>query len=255
MKLDLPMPKSASAILARTAEVADPTAGLTSPFVPVLKPVRTERILRIQGYTDLSRVRPAIQKAADWAAQTIADLAKPTVGFKRLGFIPRGGDRIELSDGTVCNSAALVHELAGCDEVVVFVQTLGDGPDKNVIELLDNEGLLEALLLETAGWLALEESIRQFREHLRVDAVRRGRRLRKRLGPGYTYPLPDGPAMWPLQDQRNLFAVFRDGELPVRLLESCAMQPKLSRSGLFGEGPDVLNDLPSMDGEAISEES
>jgi hypothetical protein len=240
MKLDLPLPKSGSAIPARAPGVADPAAGLTSPFVPALKVVHTDRILRIQGYTDLSRVRPAILKAAQWAAQTIAEVATPMVGFKRLGFIRRGSDRIELSDGTVCNGAALVHELAGCDEVIVFVQTLGDGPDKNVIELLeDGEGLLEALLLETAGWLALEGSIHQFKEQLRADAMRRGRRLRKRLGPGYTYALPGGPAMWPLQDQRSLFAVFKDGELPVRLLDSCAMQPKLSRSGLFGEGPDL----------------
>jgi hypothetical protein len=237
MKLDLPLPKSASAIPGRAA---DPAPRLTSPFVPALKPVHIERILRIQGYTDLSRVRPAIQRAAEWAAQRISDLARPTVGFKRLGLAGRGGSQIELSDGTVCNGAALVHELADCDEVIVFVQTLGDGPDKAVIELLDDgEGLLEALLLETAGWLALEESIRQFRGHLRTDAMRRGRKLRKRLGPGYTYLLPDGPAMWPLQDQRSLFAVFKDGELPVRLLDSCAMQPKLSRSGLFGEGPDL----------------
>jgi hypothetical protein len=233
MKLDLPLPKSAAAI-------PDRGFGLTSPFVPALKPVPTERILRIQGYTDISRVRPAIQKAAQWAAGTIADLATPAVGFKRLGLVRRDGDRIELSDGTVCNGAALVQELVGCDEVVVFVQTLGEGPDRNVIELLDSgDGLLEALLLETAGWLALEESIRQFRAHLRDDAARRGRRLRKRLGPGYTYLLPDGPSMWPLQDQRSLFGVFKDGELAVRLLDSCAMQPKLSRSGLFGEGPDL----------------
>jgi len=237
MKLELPLPQPGSAML---AGIADPAGALASPFVPRLKPVRTERILRIQGYTDPSRVRPAIQKAADWAAQTIADLATPSVGFKRLGFRCRGGDRIELSDGTVCHGTALVHELTGCDVVVVFVQTLGDGPDKNVIELLERgEDLLEALLLETAGWLALEESIRQFKEQLSADATRRGRRLRKRLGPGYTYKLPGGPVMWPLLDQRNLFAVFADGELPVRLLDSCAMQPKLSRSGLFGEGPGL----------------
>jgi hypothetical protein len=219
----------------------DVSAGdLTSPFLPKLKPVRTERILRIQGYTDLSRVRPAIQEAAAWAAQTIASVSTPSIGFKRLGLAVRGDDRIELSDGTACHGAVLAQELAGCDEVIVFVQTLGAGADEQVIGLLESgEGLLEALLLETAGWLALEESIRQFKEKLRIDAEHRGRRLGKRLGPGYTYQLPSGPAMWPLQDQRNLFAVFQEGELAVRLLESCAMQPKLSRSGLFGEGPDL----------------
>lgn len=211
---------------------------VTSPFVPVLTPVPTARILRIQGYTDLSRVRPAIRKAAEWAAQTIAEVATPSVSFKRLGLVQRGDDRIELSDGTTFDGVVLPHELSCCDEVVVFVQSLGDGPDRKVIGLLEEgENLLEALLLETAGWLALEETIRQFRSLLRTDAARRGRALRKRLGPGYTYYLPQGPTIWPLDDQRSLFALFRESELPVRLLESCAMQPKLSRSGLFGERP------------------
>lgn len=217
---------------------------VTSPFVPVLTPVRPERILRIQGYTDLTRVRPAIRKVAEWAAQTIAEVATPSVTFKRLGLVQRADDRIELSDGTTFEGAVLPHELSCCDEVVVFVQSLGEGPDRKVIGLLEEgENLLEALLLETAGWLALEEAIRQFRSVLRTHAAGRGRALRKRLGPGYTYYLPEGPAIWPLYDQRSLFAVFRESELPVRLLESCAMQPKLSRSGLFGERPGDCEDF------------
>lgn len=209
-----------------------------SLFVPSLGPVSAARILRIQGYADLGRVRPAIRAVADWAAEAIAPLAQPQIGFKRLSFVRRDDEHIELSDGSQCAGVALVHELSGCDEVVIFVQTLGDGPDRKVIELSEGgDSLLEALLLECAGWLALEESIRQFKQVLRAEAQRRGRHLGKRLGPGYSYQLPGGQVMWPLQEQRSLFAVFKPGELPVRLMDSCAMQPKMSRSGLFGEGP------------------
>jgi hypothetical protein len=253
--LDLVFVKQRSPVLLG-ADAPDCEHRVTSPFVPVLTPVRTERILRIQGYTDLSRVRPAIRKAAEWAAETIAQIATPTVTFKRLGLIQRGDDRIELSDGTTFDGAVLPHELACCDEVVVFVQSLGDGPDSKVIGLLqDGENLLEALLLETAGWLALEEAIRQFRGLLRREADARGRALRKRLGPGYTYYLPQGRAIWPLYDQRSLFAVFGGIELPVRLLESCAMQPKLSRSGLFGERPIGCDDFLQINGDLPSSEN
>jgi hypothetical protein len=237
MKMGLASLKEGSPVLPG-ADAVDCRHRVTSPFVPVLTRVPTERILRIQGYTDLSRVRPAIRKAAEWAAQTIAEVSTPSVSFKRLGLVRRGDDRIELSDGTTFDGVVLPHELSCCDEVVVFVQSLGHGPDRKVIGLLEEgENLLEALLLETAGWLALEETIRQFRSRLRTDAAGRGRALRKRLGPGYTYYLPQGPTIWPLDDQRILFSLFRESELPVRLLESCAMQPKLSRSGLFGERP------------------
>jgi cobalamin-dependent methionine synthase I len=62
--------------------------------------------------------------------------------------------------------------------------------------------------------------------------------LGPRLGPGYSYKRPgssDGArVMWPLEQQRELFALFAGSALPVELMESAAMRPKMSRSGLIG---------------------
>jgi hypothetical protein len=209
-----------------------------SPFRPTLTLISVEQILRVQGYSDMARVRPEILRVAEWASETISRVATPLVSFKRLDVVGRDVAAIRFSGGIVCHGIALLHSLRNCDEVVIFVQTLGDGPDRQGVELAERgESLLEALLLETAGWLALEATIRQFKLCLRDVAALRRRKLHPRLGPGYTYRVPGGDAMWPLQDQRNLFAAFGTDESPVRLLESCAMQPKMSRSGLFGESP------------------
>jgi len=40
-----------------------------------------------------------------------------------------------------------------------------------------------------------------------------------------------------LLEQKPLFELFSDTKLPVRLMESCAMYPKKSRSGLYGLRP------------------
>jgi hypothetical protein len=42
---------------------------------------------------------------------------------------------------------------------------------------------------------------------------------------------------WPLEEQPALFGLFGNAELPVSLMSSCAMSPKLSRSGLYGIRP------------------
>jgi len=43
--------------------------------------------------------------------------------------------------------------------------------------------------------------------------------------------------VWPLEEQIGLFGLFKNAHLPVTVMASCAMQPKMSRSGLFGTAP------------------
>ena len=80
-----------------------------------------------------------------------------------------------------------------------------------------------------AGWLAVEQATRALAWHV-SDQIRDQRLgLTRRLGPGYVD--------WPLDEQAGLFALLADVALPVRLLESRAMLPKKSRSGLYGLRP------------------
>jgi hypothetical protein len=106
-----------------------------------------------------------------------------------------------------------------------------------VVELADAGDLLEAVLLETAGWLCIEDATRQFRAHLRETSLRRERRITSRLGPGYSYKVGGEMCTWSLEEQATLFAMLGESlRLPVSLMPSCAMLPKLSRSGMYGVG-------------------
>ncbi len=118
---------------------------------------------------------------------------------------------------------------AGCAEVMVFVLTLGPALDAESERLTAEDEIVEALFLEMAGWLAVEQATKALALHL-SDLLRDQRLgLTRRLGPGY--------ADWPLDEQAGLFALLEAAPLPVRLLESCAMIPKKSRSGLYGLCP------------------
>jgi hypothetical protein len=93
------------------------------------------------------------------------------------------------------------------------------------------------VLLEAAGWVAVEEITRQFTERLAHDVNEEGLACSRRLAPGYTFRIGSRKVGWPLEQQKLFFTLFDGTRLPVELLDSCAMTPKMSRTGLFGLRP------------------
>ncbi len=206
-------------------------------FDPEPPVVRPERILRIQGYADVDRVRPAITRAARDMALLAQSLSRPQVGFLYVPVLGIDEVKVELAGGRRLFCAAFKTRLAGCLEVSPFVLSCGPEMGQAIVEMADRGDLLEAVLLESAGWLCIEDATRQFKELLRTEAAARGCRTTSRVGPGYVYRVGNTEVSWPLEDQVELFGLFGDAPLPVQLMQSCAMNPKLSRSGLYGIAP------------------
>lgn len=227
------MPLPAPAVILQSA--SRPVLTLFHPGPPV---VTSERILRIQGYTDLTRVRPVIRLAAEAMAQAAMTLSKPSVASRHVRVQAIRGEVLELDGGESLNCRVFSRTLSGCTEIVPFVLTVGSALDERVMGLAEAGDLLEAVLLEAAGWLSIEDATRQFKVHLREEAMRHGHRITSRMGPGYSYKVDGETCMWPLEDQVTLFGLLGEsGRLPVTLMRSCAMLPKLSRSGMFGLAP------------------
>jgi hypothetical protein len=112
--------------------------------------------------------------------------------------------------------------------------TLGARFESVQKNLSGSDNLLEAVFLETAGWVAIEEATRIFTQHFRKAAFADGLDLSRRLAPGYVFRVGDRKVDWRLEEQKEFFAIFKSVSLPVTLLESCAMMPKMSRTGFFG---------------------
>lgn len=191
-------------------------------------------ILRIQGYRDLDRVRPAIKRAAASAARQTESLISPRIYYRILDVKRCKGESLELEDGTVFENEAFQRFLKEARQIVVFILTMGHELDQAVIDDIGKDQLLNALFLETAGWLGIEGATRALSTHLRGRAKERGERLSPRLGPGYSYKLDGRSVCWPLEQQQTLFKLFANDPIDVDLLESCAMLPKISRSGIYG---------------------
>ena len=197
-------------------------------FAPHGLNIPTEPLLRMQGYRDLARVRDRVRKIADEAAAQTESLITPMAHYRRVGIAECTDTSLRLETGAVFHSNGFAKTLSGCPEVVVFLLTVGPQMDEAVAKRSADDDLVAALFLEMAGWLAVERATKQLAEHLWSLAGVEGLRLSRRLAPGY--------ADWSLEEQKPLFDLFAGIDLPIELLESSAMMPKKSRSGLYGLG-------------------
>lgn len=205
-------------------------------YLPPQPRVSVEHVLRVQGYDNPACVRPAIRAAVESATVLARRASTPTVWSRRVTVANLAGDRLSLEGGVTLSSPAFTKYFAGCSEAVAFVMTLGGAFD-SIRQNLDADRLLELVLLDAAGWIAIEEITQAFTRHMDGKARAEGMRVTRRLAPGYSFRIGAAKVDWKLEDQRQLFALFAGADLPVRLLESCAMVPRMSRSGLFGLRP------------------
>jgi len=206
-------------------------------FVPVEIALRVEPMLRIQGYTNLEKVRPVIKKTAARMAQTVVQCCDAKVYYRNLPVTDVSASRLTLADGTAFSCEAFARFHARSEQAVVFILTLGQRLDDEAGALDRQELLLEQLFLETAGWLGVEAVNKQFVRYLREEAGAQGWRITRRMGPGYTFKKDGRYCMWTLADQSALFGLFDDVKLPVSVLDSGAMLPRMSRTGLYGLVP------------------
>jgi hypothetical protein len=195
-------------------------------FWPPAPRLPVEPILRFQRYRDLRQVAPAILAVAEDMVRLAEKLADPRVVYLARPVARVDAGSLAVAGAPAFHGRAFGTHAAAAREAVCFVATIGPALDERVAELAEGGELLEALFLDTAGWLAMEAALRGFRRHLAARARPRGLRLSPRLGPGYLD--------WPLTEQPRLFSLFGGSPLPVTLSEHCVMTPKKSVSGLFG---------------------
>jgi hypothetical protein len=198
-------------------------------FIPSAPKLKLEPLLRFQRYRDLDGVPPAIREVARDMLDLTEKLAAPDVFFMRKPVDSVDRDMLRLVDGPAFRGKCFQTHLADASEVVCFVCTIGAALDERITQMTAADELLEALFVETAGWLAIEDALRKFRSRLTAEVRPKSRRLSPRLAPGFMD--------WALTEQPELFSVFSGATLPVSLSEYCVMTPKKSISGLFGVLP------------------
>ncbi len=193
-----------------------------------------DAVLRIQGYKDLTRVRRTVRRLAELSIRVYVEKATPVVSYRAVD-IESVRDEELIMDKTVRFSSPIFKQyLSNATQAVVFALTVGKGIDDQTIEWMEKDQLVEALFLESAAWMGVENATKQFVLAVRTWAGQNNIRITRRLGPGYSYPINGEQIQWDLSQQKPLFKLFGETQIPITLLTSSAMLPKMSRSGLFG---------------------
>jgi len=220
-------------------EVVLNRSGQVERFEPANEPVRIDQVLRLQGYRKPNTVRRRVREAARSAVDEANEIAQPVVCWRVVAVNSLQNSKLVLANTppSTVQCDAFEQHLAQADHVVVYVLTAGAAFDERVTDLHEPEQVLHGLLLESAAWMCIENTTRQFLIWMRKNARRQARRITRRMAPGYQYRVGSGSCEWPLEQQQQLFRVFDGTEIPVRLLSSSAMLPKMSRSGLIGVKP------------------
>ncbi len=197
---------------------------LDAPVVP------PELILRLHKYRNLAAVPPVVRQAAEDVAAEATRLITPAAVIWRGPVTktePSGV--VQLAEAHHFRSRTLARLLSRSAEALVLVLTVGAAVEERAMEMLSDNLLMEGVLMDTAGWAALEVLARSLRHDLTAAERCRGQKLTHRTAPGFSD--------WGLEEQVALFRVFGSAPLPVRLNEAACMLPRKSISGVFGVVP------------------
>jgi len=194
--------------------------------------VRPEQVLSAH-YPDLAPVAAEVRATAAAMAVHALEMARPVGWLRQVAIRAVDSTRVELEGDAVLNSATLATLLRESSAVQLFVVTLGPQIDARVHQLFEAMDGLEGLFLDTAGWVVVQSALSAVRKRCAAKARGEGYRLTRRIGPGYLD--------WPLEEQAIVFRALAGGDAlaPIEVLESGAILPEKTLTGLFGLIPQA----------------
>jgi hypothetical protein len=189
--------------------------------------VRPEQILRAH-YPDLAPVAAEVRAVAAAMAAHALEIARPVGWVRHVPVRAVDRARVKLDGGATLASTTLATLLQESPAVQLFVVTLGPEIDERVHQLFEAMDGLEGLFLDTAGWVVVQSALSSVRKQCAAKARSEGYRLTRRIGPGYLD--------WPLDEQSIVFRTLTAGNPlpPIEVLESGAILPEKTMTGLFG---------------------
>ena len=203
------------------------------PWRPDWLAVDPWTVLRLARYRRRDDAPAPVWAAAQAMAARAGELAAPAAGLRLVRIAAVTEARVSLAEGPRFSGHAVARHLTGARQAIAFVLTLGPALEAEVATLGRRQDLLEAYLLDLAGWAGIEAAVRVLRQDL-VAALPRAR-VSHRLGPGHRD--------WPLTEQRDLMALFEGDTAPARLSEHGVLIPFKSISGLFALRSESESDL------------
>ena len=177
-----------------------------------------KEVLRYLGYGN-SNADPKTTERIESLAEELKKELSPKVCYEKYPII---NEKENVCFGTVkTNSQALKKNLTDCDEVVVFVATIGIGVDR-IIGKYSGVSTLDAVICQAIGTALIEAVCDVFCSKLENEGA-----LKPRFSPGYGDFL--------VQTQKEIFTMLDvPRKIGVTLTDSMQMVPTKSVSAVVG---------------------
>ena len=142
-------------------------------------------------------------------------------------------DRAIIENSIPLKSEVISRLLERCDEVAVFILTIGKPLEDMVAYLAENGCVLQATVLDAIGSGTTEQLAVLVEDRIKKVAASRGLVTSQRFSPGY--------CDWNVSQQEMIFKFMRGDTAGVRLTEEYLMIPHKSISGIIGIGIENNN--------------
>ncbi|MFA4916966.1 MAG: hypothetical protein WC560_09890 [Syntrophales bacterium] len=191
--------------------------------------INRELVCRYIGYSEDVEPSPRIASLLDEHIDDASHLIEPSYSYviKKVKSIKES--RAIIEDSTVFESDVISRLLVRCSKVAVFVLTIGNRLEENVVKLAENRMILESYLLDAIGSSAVESLADIVQEHIGETVGKNGLAISLRYSPGY--------CDWNINQQKLVFRALGKHTSPVQLSSECLMTPQKSISGIIGIGP------------------
>jgi hypothetical protein len=177
--------------------------------------------LHLNRKSIIRRLRVLDPHQVNTLVDLVVGVIKPNVAFRVCYVEEKGAEGVTI-DEVRFRSRVLRDNLDGIGRVFPFVLTVGAAVDA----LIEKTGdVLEKYFLGEIANIALSETSRSFESHLCAQFA-----LEK-----ISCMTPGSLQDWPIEGQKNLFALLPDVEtsVGVRLTDSLLMLPRKSVSGIY----------------------
>lgn len=186
--------------------------------------------------------KPALLNAASMALREGHSKLHPAAMIYQIKVVEHRHERILLEGGNELVSPLVAHHLAGAEQVVLAVTTIGSELEDHSSACMEKDPLL-GIAFDGLGNAAVEI--------LGQQVCRRIGERAEAAGLTTSTPLSPGEPEWPVEvGQPQIFALVDPSQVGIKLTSGGMMIPKKSISFVVGIGPEMartdLCDLCSL---------
>ncbi|MDY6911030.1 MAG: vitamin B12 dependent-methionine synthase activation domain-containing protein [Chloroflexota bacterium] len=187
-----------------------------------------KQVCRYIGYSDDVEPSPRIASLLDQYIDNAHHLIEPKYSCVIKNIEQVDGSRVFMEDSIIFDGQVISNLAAQCQELAVFVLTIGPRLEEMASQLAEDGLIVESYILDAIGSVATEYLAGFLQGMVREFAQLKRLSISRRFSPGY--------CDWHINQQEMVFNAM-DGDLSgVLLTDNLLMSPQKSVSGIIGIG-------------------